>query len=245
MTIDSLLAGALARDPAGPLLTYYDDATGERIELSATTFANWVAKTANLLQDELDVSAEDEVGILLPAHWQTAVILFGAWSVGARTTNSPTAQAVFCTDETLAVADADTLVALSLAPLGRPFTTPPEGAIDYAAVVPGQPDGFAAYDPPTDETAATADLTQGDVVEEAAETAAELGVRERDRVLTVLPWKDFDDWCAGLLAPLSVGASVVLCVNVDTDALSARAEAERVTATLGTEVAGIRRLDSR
>ena len=29
--------------------------TGERTELSATTLANWVAKTANLLQEEFDV----------------------------------------------------------------------------------------------------------------------------------------------------------------------------------------------
>ena len=44
-----LLDEALRRDPARPLLTFYDDATGERTELSVATFANWVAKTANLL----------------------------------------------------------------------------------------------------------------------------------------------------------------------------------------------------
>src|SRR5690606_31992912 len=33
---------------ARPLITFYDDATGERIELSGVTTANWVAKTANL-----------------------------------------------------------------------------------------------------------------------------------------------------------------------------------------------------
>src|SRR5262249_8331331 len=58
---DQLLAQALARDPGRPLLTYYDDATGERAELSATTLANWVAKTANLLQDELALSPGDRV----------------------------------------------------------------------------------------------------------------------------------------------------------------------------------------
>ena len=50
-----LLAAALRRDAAAPLVTHYDDATGERVELSGATLANWVAKTANLLQDEFDV----------------------------------------------------------------------------------------------------------------------------------------------------------------------------------------------
>ena len=44
-----------APTPARPLVTFYDDATGERVELSVATYANWVAKTAGLAQDELDV----------------------------------------------------------------------------------------------------------------------------------------------------------------------------------------------
>src|ERR1700692_5125321 len=66
-----------------PRITYYDDAIGERIELSTVTFANWAAKTANLLRDELGASAGTRVAILLPAHWQTAAVVFGAWWVGA------------------------------------------------------------------------------------------------------------------------------------------------------------------
>ena len=50
-TIGDLFAAAVAADPTRPLLTYYDDATGERTELSGTSLANWVAKTANLLVD--------------------------------------------------------------------------------------------------------------------------------------------------------------------------------------------------
>src|SRR5262249_10238292 len=69
-------------DPVRPLVTFYDDATGERIELSATTFGNWVAKTANLLVDELDAEPGDRIALDLPPHWQTAVWLFAAWSAG-------------------------------------------------------------------------------------------------------------------------------------------------------------------
>jgi len=39
----------IARDASLPLMTFYDDATGERTELSGATLANWVSKTANLL----------------------------------------------------------------------------------------------------------------------------------------------------------------------------------------------------
>ena len=51
--IARVFAAAIAADPARPLLTWYDDATGERTELSGATLANWVAKTANLLVDEV------------------------------------------------------------------------------------------------------------------------------------------------------------------------------------------------
>ncbi len=53
LTLGRLLEPALRRDPTGPLLTWYDEAGGERVELSATTLDNWVAKTANLLDEEL------------------------------------------------------------------------------------------------------------------------------------------------------------------------------------------------
>ena len=49
--IARVFADAIATDPTRPLLTFYDDATGERTELSGATLANWVAKTANLLVD--------------------------------------------------------------------------------------------------------------------------------------------------------------------------------------------------
>ena len=73
----------MAADPAGPRITYYDDATGERIELSTATLANWAAKTGNLLRDELGAGPASRIAVLLPAHWQTAAVLFGIWWIGA------------------------------------------------------------------------------------------------------------------------------------------------------------------
>src|SRR6478736_2870384 len=68
-TFPQVLSRLLGHDPGRPLVTFYDDATGERTELSVTTYANWVAKVASLLVD-------------LPAHWLAPVVLGAAWAGG-------------------------------------------------------------------------------------------------------------------------------------------------------------------
>ena len=249
---DALLAAALARDPAGPLLTYYDDATGERTELSTTTLANWVAKTANLLRDDVGTAPGDRVAVLLPAHWQTAAILLGAWSAAAvvGTEVGPGrkgAAAAFASgDRVGAAAGADEVFALSLAPLGRAFPDgPPAGARDYAVEVRAQGDRWSG---PLVEDAAPAletpdgTVTGGDLVEIALRRAVELGLLAGDRLLATESWDGPTGWVDGLLVPLAAGASIVLVANADPAALPARVLAERVTATLGVDVPGVRRL---
>src|SRR6266545_3289259 len=81
-TVAGALAAAVAVDPTRPLLTYYDDATGERTELSGATLDNWAAKTANLLVDGCGLTAGDRAAVLLPPHWQSAAVLLGCWSAG-------------------------------------------------------------------------------------------------------------------------------------------------------------------
>jgi acyl-CoA synthetase (AMP-forming)/AMP-acid ligase II len=73
-----LLTAALRQDAARPLVTWYDDATGDRVELSVATAANWAAKTANLLTDEGVEAVRPEPA----AHWLSAVVALGAWTGG-------------------------------------------------------------------------------------------------------------------------------------------------------------------
>ncbi len=72
-------------------MTFYDDATGERVELSVATYANWVAKTAGLAQDELDAERGGLLLVDLPTHWLGAVWLGAAWTLGLAVTDDPSA----------------------------------------------------------------------------------------------------------------------------------------------------------
>ncbi|MFD5124239.1 TIGR03089 family protein [Streptomyces sp. NPDC058385] len=239
-----LLRSALAADPGRPLVTFYDDATGERVELSVATFANWVAKTANLLQGDLAAQPGDRLALLLPAHWQSAVWLLACASVGvvADVDGDPAAA-------DLVVSGPDSLeraracsgerVALALRPLGGRFPQPPEGFADYAVEVPGQGDRFAPFSPVDPQepalVVAGAELTGAEVVEKARADATDLGLTgPGSRLLSGLPYDTWRGLSAGLYAPLATGGSVVLCRHLDgldQESLAKRVENERVSAT--------------
>jgi uncharacterized protein (TIGR03089 family) len=235
-----LLRSALAADAARPLVTFYDDATGERVELSVATFDNWVAKTANLLQDELAASPGDRLALLLPAHWQTAVWLMACWRAGVVVApgGDPAAcDLVVCGPDALDAARACSgeRVALSLRPLGGRFPQQPDGFIDYAAEVAGQGDRFTPYSPPGPGDPALllggTPLTASEVVERARADAAGLGLERGSRLLTALPMDTWPGLSAALLAPLTTHASTVLCRNLDPAALPRRQSEERITHT--------------
>ncbi|WP_016910651.1 TIGR03089 family protein [Streptomyces xiaopingdaonensis] len=244
-TPDDLLRTALSTDPSGPLMTYYDDATGERVELSATTLANWVAKTANLLESELSAEPGDRLAVLLPTHWQTAVWLLACAATGvvAQVGGDPArADLVVSGPETLEEARAcrGERVALSLRPLGARFAEQPSGFLDYAVEAPSQPDAYARHAPVAPGAAALVladgeEFTGGQVVQRAVADAEELALGPGSRVLTSGSYGGWPGLSAGLYAPLAAGASVVLCPRVDlldTEALAARQESERTSVTV-------------
>ena len=255
---DALLEAALRRDPAGPLVTFYDDANGERVELSAATLANWVAKTANLLQDEFDVGPGSTVAVALPVHWQTAAVLLAAWSCGATVLETAaeddgrltTAHVVLAEQPRLAaleeVVDGDILVGLSLHPLGAGLAGYAGPARDFAAEVRVHADRFLPLSPPDPASpglvAGGLNLTLGDLAAAAAELAERLGIRPGDRLLVEEQLAAEAGPVTWLLAPIAAGASLVLCRHAAPDGLASRAAAERVTATLGHRIDGIRTL---
>ncbi|MEV0006295.1 TIGR03089 family protein [Micromonospora sp. NPDC050980] len=76
-----------------PLLSYHDDATGERTELTTSELGAWAARSAGLLRDGCGLRPGDRVAVLLPPHWRTAAVLLGAWSVGLTVSFRPRALA--------------------------------------------------------------------------------------------------------------------------------------------------------
>lgn len=233
----SLTESLLDRSSARPLVTFYDDATGERIELSGVTTANWAAKTANLLRDECDVEPGTTVAVLLPAHWQSAAVLLGAWWCGAQVVGDPAeADLVLCDRERLdlALSAAPPLgvVALSLHAFGQGLDGLPAGVVDFATEVRLHGDDFVPWEPVPDSAPALDGASVADVLADARARAARLGLSGDDRVLSTLDWTTPDALRDGLLAVLAAGASLVQCRNADDTALTRRETTERTTRRL-------------
>jgi acyl-CoA synthetase (AMP-forming)/AMP-acid ligase II len=215
VTVPSLLAAEVRRDSARPFLTWYDDATGERIELSVATLANWAAKTANLLADEYGLDAGEPV-VLSPAdHWLSVVVALGAWEYGA------------CVDLD-----------------GAGLALPAEPRAFTAAVLP-QPDALMSAPAPGASLALRAhgrEWTTAELAAAAVQAAAEHDVSRGARILSTLTLATVHGLDASLLVPLAAGGSVVMVANADVSRLADRAKMERATHTAGCDVAGLPRL---
>lgn len=229
-------------DWSQPMLTFYDDASGERTELSAATLGNWAAKTANYLIDELGATDADPVIVDLPHHWQTAAILLGAWWAGtdvlpvdSTTLGSPTASeeplAVFTAAARVdAWPDADTVVVASLDPFAMPARHLPPGIDDFATSVRVHADQFTP--PVVGGSAALAGRPSSEVLAAAANSARTRGVTSGARVLSTRRWSDADAIVDDLIAILGAGASLISVANADPDRLAGKAETEKATLTL-------------
>nr|WP_240895920.1 TIGR03089 family protein [Kineococcus siccus] len=195
-SVPALLQRLTADDPGTPRLTWYaaDHArSGERVELSARVLSTWVAKTANLLEEEFDVGPGARVGLALPTHWRTLVLQLAVWSTGAGVLLVDEAAELPAVDVLVAAAPdvlrrsasagTDT-VAVSLAPLARDFGAElPDGVLDYARTITGYGDHHSPLAPPQPgdpalvaggRTVAHADLLVGAL---AAGAAWSIGVR--------------------------------------------------------------------
>jgi uncharacterized protein (TIGR03089 family) len=234
VTVGALFIGTVARDPTRPLLTFYDDATGERTELSPATLGNWVAKTANMIVDDCGLGPGGRAVVSLPPHWLTAAILLGCWQAGLAVTIAPEPVDVAF----VAARDAGTPIsgpadryAVNLHPLALPLQTPPAGYLDFTTEVRAHGDHFVAADPPVESTPAWrgadgADVSQRELYAGARDRAAALGIAGGRVLIDTDRFADPIDW---LLAPLAAGASTVLCRNADQALLDERVAAERVT----------------
>ncbi|MFI0447854.1 TIGR03089 family protein [Actinomadura sp. 6N118] len=241
-------------------MTFYDDKAGERVELSAKTFDNWVAKTANLLVDGLAAEAGDRAVLVLPPHWQSAVWLMACWSAGLHvevvdpdsagfTERVKSGEPVGGTGPYLLAAaedvlgdviddqEAEEIIGLSLHALGGPLTEPPGGVVDYAVEVRAYGDRFVPGSPASSVmpqlTVTNTTLSGVELVRVAREAAVNWGLDAQDRVLVDMSYATLDGVLTGLLAPLASGASVIIQRNFHKDALDHRVSLEHVTVVAG------------
>ncbi len=243
-TFAALLSDLLRHEPGRPLLTYYDERPGdgpdqhpgERVELSVTTYANWVAKVSSLLVEEHDLERGQVLRVDLPAHWLTPVLLGAAWNVGLAVdlTGDGPADAVVCGPaglERWAVhADEVPVLACSLRPMGVRFADPlPAGVHDVGVDVWSQPDSFVAWDPAQDDDAALvgsgAPVTQGELWRAAAAGSA---LPDGGRLLSVTNPAS-PPGIVTFTEPLARRGSLVLVVGGAEERLAAVAAAERTS----------------
>lgn len=234
-TFTEVLAARLRSDPGQPLVTFYDGASGERVELSVTTYANWVAKAGSLLVDELGLERGARLRIDLPAHWLGTVFLGAAWSAGLVVTAGDDVAAVVCGPETLEVwaqrADEVVVLACALLPMGVRFAEPvPSGVHDVGLEIWSQPDAFVAWDAPEGSDAAH-DLAGESITQEelwrtaAAGTLVTGGGRLLSQANPASP-----PGIASFTEPLLSGGSLVLVTRAERERLDATYVAERATA---------------
>ena len=226
-----LLARRVRRDGARPLLTSYPGG-GQRTELSAISYANWVAKTANLLE-ELDVGPGDAVALPVlrdhPASWMSLAWVGACWTAGCVATPggddaaAAKARAVVTGPEIGAATDGQTAIACSLHPMGLGFVDElPAGTIDWVAEARIQPDAYAGTFPSPD------DVAWVDSAQQLSQ--AQLGAIEpssaRSLVIAADPWPTVRD---ALLAPLLGGGSaVVVGAGIESAERARIAASERV-----------------
>lgn len=232
-----------------PVLSYLDEATGERADLTAELLGEWAGRSAGLLRDGCGLRPGDRVAVLLPPHWRTAAVLIGAWSVGLAVSFRPRAlaglpvlepgadrpyDAVFVTPERLDdwLEDVPDGTHRYLVGTGAgPLAEVPPGWLDWSAEVLRHPAAVPDLGALRPADPASPDGTSyGEWGALARAVAEQLDLRAGDRLL--VDAAEHEQPLKWLLAPLAAGASVLLCANLDRAGLDARIAAERVTRVL-------------
>jgi uncharacterized protein (TIGR03089 family) len=226
------------------LITYYDDATGSRTGLSAAEVGRWSAATSALLTRECRQRAGRQAAVLLPPHWQTAVILLGCWATGVEVS--------FRGWSTAGLTPAGEPLDVSFVAqhrIGNWLDDVPAAAYQFAVRLGSSsptPSGYDDFEtsvrqwlgaepPPAPVDPLGRATVSGDTYGQYGAIAADVAdrhhIRRGDRVLVDVASSEHPlNW---LLAPLTVGGSIVLCANLDRSRLDERIAAERVTRVFG------------
>ena len=249
----TLLGPLLAGDSGRPRITWYG---AGRTELSTASLANWSAKVAGLLCDELGGTTGAVVAVRTTPSWQTVPLLLGAWWAGMTVTDrdDPTALAAFVDQGDDAAADE--IFVVSGHPLGAPSTGVQDHQRDFSGSVLPQGDRFSPWgtgpdaDSPAVLTASGA-TSVAELLEQARASVSAIG--HGGRVFSVLDLTLTHGVATGMLGALAADGSLVQIGPGFPDGtdhadravrLAAVAGDERATVTQGADIPGLRRVDS-
>ncbi|HET6241098.1 MAG TPA: TIGR03089 family protein [Arthrobacter sp.] len=155
-----LMTGLRSGQSTSPRLTWYGP-NSERVELSGRVLDNWVAKTSNLLQDELDAEPGTRLRLDLPAHWKSVILALAAWQLGMEVVFDDAEAELLATADPgpgAAAGGFDAVLAVALPALAMRWQGElPSGVVDYAAEVRSHGDVFLPHRDP--ETSRRAVLT--------------------------------------------------------------------------------------
>lgn len=245
----TLLGPLLTGDSGRPRITWYG---AGRTELSTASLANWSAKVAGLLCDELGGTTGGVVAVRTTPSWQVVPLLLGAWWAGMTVTDQDDPAALAAFVDQGADAASDEVFVVSGHPLGAPSTDVQAHQRDFSGAVLPQGDRFAPWgagpgpDSPAVLTAAGA-TSVAELLERARGSASAIG--QGGRVFSVVDLALSQGVVAGVLGALAANGSLVQIgpgfpEGADHAArLAAVAGDERATVTLGTDIPGLRRVD--
>ncbi|MFT4109332.1 TIGR03089 family protein [Propionicimonas sp.] len=229
------LADRVRRDGSAPLLTWYRPQSDGRTELSVRTFANWVDKTANLL-DDLGVEGRvaGPVSLAHPGHWMSLVWPLATWQHGCcYLADQPDAasELVVVGPEDPRAQPGMVTLACSLHPLGLGLGDLPDGVLDFSREALAQPDAHLSVSgrpttPVWIDAARSLSLDALDPTTGSSAVADRAGP-ERVLVRPTTAWQTLVDAVLGPI--LGGGSAVVVDGPVDADALARLVAAERVT----------------
>lgn len=246
----AVLGPLLVGDPHRPRLIWHG---AGRTELSTASLANWSAKTAGFLVDELGARPGDTVVWRVRRSWQGVPLLLGSWWAGMVVTDlyDPAAES----DAAAAFIDeddesgADEVIVASSHPFGVGSGPLPDFYRHVSEAILPQADRFIPRGPVAiaDSVAvATNDgaVTTGELLDRTVRAAAVIG--PAGRVLCTVDLTLPDRVCSALLGALAADGSLIRVtheVAADHAALARIADDEGATVTFGVDVAGLPRID--
>lgn len=234
----------MAGDPHRPRLIWHG---AGRTELSTASLANWSAKTAGLLIDELGAALGESVRWRVRRSWQGVPLLLGSWWAGMVVTDAHDVDVVAAFIDEDEDSDADEVLVASSHPFGLAGDPLPDFYRHVSDAVLPQADRFSPTRPAaawssTAIVTSAGRVTIAEVIENARQAAARIGTGGRllSAVEPTLP----EAVCKGLLGALAADGSLIqVAGTIDGAQLARIAEDERATVTYGVSVDGLPRLD--